>query len=380
MYALPGASGYAWQSWESRNEQREGRVMEKAEADPTYPPSWVDRLFEWVQRLPFPGWLFYLGIWVVQVLLFNGLTWVEGTQVPLRFDIYLIIWGWYQGFYLGYMHYLDGVASQAFVKFRPVLALSDADCERLRYTLTTMPARNVWIAGILGALITLLDLPYDPPALIGQNVSSVFSAPLGIFSALTTNYLIGVFVYHSIRQLHIVRNIHENLTRINLFHLDPLYAFSVLTARTGIGYVLAMMLGVTPLGITVTPQGGFTLYPAFYIINILFIPLAIAVFLLPLLSIHKRLVQEKENRLAEANGYLEQVVAELHRRVGAKKLNDMDQLHETVSSLMMELDYLAKIRTWPWRAGTLTGFLSAISLPIIIFLIQEWLARYVFLP
>src|SRR5215211_7926048 len=103
----------------------------------------------------------------------------------------------------------------------------------MRYTLTTMPARNVWIAGILGALITLVDLPYDPPAFIGQNISSVFSAPLGIFSALTTNYLIGVFVYHSIRQLRIVSDIHENLTRINLFHLDPLYAFSVLTAYTG---------------------------------------------------------------------------------------------------------------------------------------------------
>lgn len=352
--------------------------MKRAEANAPYPPSWIDRLFEWVERLPFPSWLFYLGIWLVQILLFNGLTWIEGTQAPLRFDIYLTIWGFYQGLYLGYMHYLDGVANQAFVRFRPALTLSDADCERLRYELTTMPARSVWIAGILGALITLIDLPYNPPALSGQDIPSVFSAPLGIFSALTTNYLIGVFVYHSIRQLRIVRNIHEKLTRINLFHLDPLYAFSVLTARTGIGYVVAMIFGVTPLGLTITSQGIAEFYPGFYVINILFIPLAMAVFMLPLLSIHKRLVQEKKNRLAEANAHLEQVLAELHRRVSTEKLKDMDQMHETVSTLMMELDYLAKTRTWPWQAGTLTGFLSAISLPIIIFLIQQWLARYVF--
>jgi hypothetical protein len=352
----------------------------KAKADQPYRPSWVDRLFEWVHRLPFPSWLFYLGIWLVQILLFNGLTWIEGTQAPLRFDIYLTIWGFYPAFYLGYMHYLDDVARQALVRFRPALTLSDADYERLQYTLTTMPARNVWIVGILGALVTLIDLPYDPPALSGQDVSSAFSAPLGIFSALTTNFLIGVFVYHSIRQLRIVRNIHEKLTRINLYHLDPLHAFSVLTARTGIGYILAMMFGGTPLGMTVTPQGSAIFYPAFYVINILFIPLAIAVFMLPLLSIHKRLVQEKKNRLAEANGQLEQVVAELHRRVDAKKLIDMDELHMTMNSLMIELDYLTKTRTWPWQAGTLTGFLSAISLPIIIFLIQQFLARYIFLP
>jgi hypothetical protein len=348
----------------------------RAKVNPPYPPSWIDRLFEWVERLPFPSWLFYLGIWLVQVLLFNALTWIEGTQPPLRFDIYLTIWGLYQGFYLGYIHYLDSVASQAFVRFRPALLLSDSDHERLRYELTTMPARNVWIAGTLGALITLIDLPYNPPALIGQDISSAFSAPLGIFSALTTNYLIGVFVYHSIRQLLIVRNIHEKLTRINLFHLDPLYAFSVLTARTGIGYVLAMMFGATPLGLTITSQGVAEFYPGFYVINILFIPLAIAVFILPLLSIHKRLVQEKKNRLAEANGHLEQVVAELHRRVGTKELKNMAELHEAVSSLMMELDYLSKTRTWPWQAGTLTGFLSALSLPIIIFLIQQLLVRY----
>jgi hypothetical protein len=354
--------------------------MKRAKASALYPPSWVDRLFEWVQRLPFPSWLFYLGIWWIQILLFNALTWIEGTQPPLRFDVYLTIWGIYQGFYLGYIHYLDGIASQAFEKFRPALALTDAEYERLRYRLTTMPVRNVWIAGILGALITLIDLPYDPPSLIGQDSPSAFSVPLGIFSAITTNYLIGVFVYHSIRQLRIVRNIHENLTHINLFQLDPLYAFSVLTARTGIGYVLAMTLGATPLGLTITPQGVVTFYPAFYIINLLFIPLAVALFILPLLSIHKRLVQEKRNRLAEANGHLEQIVAELHRRVGAKQLDNMDQLHEAMSSLIMELEYLAKTRTWPWQAGTLTGFLSAISLPIIVFLIQQLLARYILLP
>ncbi|MGH7425775.1 MAG: hypothetical protein ACREJP_06375, partial [Candidatus Methylomirabilales bacterium] len=58
------------------------RVESKAESDggepprseafvTPYPPSWVDRLTDWVERLPIPWWLFYLALGAASALSFT---------------------------------------------------------------------------------------------------------------------------------------------------------------------------------------------------------------------------------------------------------------------------------------------------------------------
>ncbi len=44
--------------------------------------------------------------------------------------------------------------------------------------------------------------------------------------------------------------------------------------------------------------------------------------------------------------------------------------------LSAERDILTKIPTWLWRAGMLTGFLSIVVLPIMLFILQLVLARW----
>ena len=48
-------------------------LVENKTAEPPYaeafPPSWVDRLTDWVQRLPGPAWLYYLGVALVLALI-----------------------------------------------------------------------------------------------------------------------------------------------------------------------------------------------------------------------------------------------------------------------------------------------------------------------
>ena len=39
-------------------------------------------------------------------------------------------------------------------------------------------------------------------------------------------------------------------------------------------------------------------------------------------------------------------------------------------------DLIARVPTWPWSIGVLTGFMSAILLPIALFLIQRVLSPY----
>ena len=48
----------------------------------------------------------------------------------------------------------------------------------------------------------------------------------------------------------------------------------------------------------------------------------------------------------------------------------MEQIHLAIAGLDAERAILEKISTWPWRTETLTGFLSATILPIMLLLIQ----------
>jgi hypothetical protein len=47
--------------------------------------------------------------------------------------------------------------------------------------------------------------------------------------------------------------------------------------------------------------------------------------------------------------------------------------------MLQQRDVLAKLPTWPWSTGTFRAVLSAILLPLFLFLLQALLAR-VLLP
>jgi hypothetical protein len=117
------------------------------------------------------------------------------------------------------------------------MTVDDAEYERLRYQLTTLPARPAMIASSLGVIYAIvilllnnvtgtdLDREIYPPLTIGLYVG---------YSVLLS-WLAALLAYHTIHQLRTVSLIYTKHTRINLFQLGPLYALSTLAARTAIG-------------------------------------------------------------------------------------------------------------------------------------------------
>lgn len=53
----------------------------------------------------------------------------------------------------------------------------------------------------------------------------------------------------------------------------------------------------------------------------------------------------------------------------------MDNWNKALANLVIERDTLEKISTWPWGRGTLTGFLTALILPILLWIITRILER-----
>src|SRR5437588_3785322 len=209
---------------------------------PLYPPSWVDHVTDWVRHLPIPGWLFYLGLWLLPFALVTGAHWADGSYpIGTIYPVHaLMVSG--PAYFLALIHYLDDFAGTALGRMRLVLTVNDAEYEWLRYQFTRMPARQTLLVGITFAIAgfaTAMFLLSDPryASLLKPATSSLailVTFPLLVFAPM----LEGIFVYHTVRQLRLINHTYTKATHVNLFRLGPLYSLSALSARTVAGWVL----------------------------------------------------------------------------------------------------------------------------------------------
>jgi hypothetical protein len=332
-----------------------------------YQPSWVDLLVALVRPLPVPGWLFYLSLWVAVALLLSVGMAVTATTGASGIGEGIAFWSLAVVYYLALMHYLDGLGERALQAFRPASSMSEATYHGLHHELTTMPARETLVAGLAGAGLTVMSLLLPDGPAYSPLVIHRLPGPVGMVVVVLANVVMATFIYHSIRQLRVVGRIHATIAQVNLFQRGPLYAFSKLTARTGIGYLLALSLGIIP-------RTGSTRTDWLFDVSTLLVQLlAIATFILPLLAVQRCLAQEKQHREDALAVRLEHAFAELHARIDSGTLQDVSAVRTALDALGLERDTLAKVSIWPWQFGTLAGFGSALLLPLTIWLIQQLL-------
>jgi hypothetical protein len=265
--------------------------------------------------------------------------------------------------------YLDNVARASFDQFRPCLGLPDDATASLRGRLTQLRPRPALLAGILGALSFWL-LFLLSPGLFASVRSSALNTVVSL-TLLTVNFaLVAAIIYQTSHQLAQVDMIYALARRIDVYHLEPLYSFSNLTARTGILWAIMLSLSVaaTPGALASPPALGMIVLQGAAVI---------AAFCLPLLGIHRRIAAEKSERLGEAGAHLRNAVAELHRRSERMELGGMDAIHNMILSLIAEREVLQKTPTWPWQPGTPAAVITALFLPVGLFLLQRLLERLI---
>jgi hypothetical protein len=321
----------------------------------------------WAERLPGAVWWFYLILLVVLIIIINGVIWLNGSTPFGTFDLYRSSVPFYAIASLALMHYLNRVAQRALAAFRPALDASEAEYTQIEYELTTLPWRGTWIVLGLSLLLTAvftLFTPYLADAL--RRSPSLFVIDFVIYAVVFG--LIAVFVYHTVHQLRMVRLIHASAKNVSLFQPIPLYAFSGLTAQTGIGILLLNYFSI------LTDPATFV-NPALFALTIFTSLIAVACFVLPLKGIHDRILSEKKRLRAEVNTRLEATIQEVYRRTDTQNLTGIDQLSQLMASLFTARTEVAKIPTWPWETGTLAGFISVFLLPFIIRLIIALLTQ-----
>lgn len=339
-----------------------------------YPPSFVDRLMAWIERLPGPTWGFYLSITLLFVVLGHGLRWLDGTLQPGTFDYLrfandsLTIYG------LAILHLLSFTARRSLDAFRPALGKLESEYERLQYELSVLSPRFVLITTGIGILLAVMSLASDPVAWGITQETSLISNIFTVAQATLMNVSFIGFIAQTIRQLRLIARIHRTATNINLYESASHHAFSRLTARAAIGIVFPIYYYSLIVYLQIGRLGPMSAVDNSLVIICMLV--SVAVFIFPLNDMRRRLVAEKERLMIESDRRFEATARMLHERVDVRSLEKMDDLNKTLASLILEKDTLKKISTMPWEADTMRGFLSSVGLPILLWFITTYLGRF----
>jgi hypothetical protein len=355
------------------NPQAREQALTGAQPEPPYLPSWINRLHDGLERLPGAVWLFYLLLAVGLAVTHAAIKWRDGSYPVGTFYPFHVVVMVSGVWFLASIHYLNRAAKRALDRFRSAFQANQRTLEEVEYRLTTLPAtptRWVTVAGMLyGALVVIAvtrGVVFDPSVLVFTSRLAIqFESIIGLF--VCTTFLL--FVYHTIHQTCTVSTIYANNTTIDLFNLSPIHAFSVLTAQTAISVMPLVSAWVT------TEPGAFGDELSLTTVTIA-VALSVMAFLWPLLGIHGQLAAKKRQVLGEAGQRIKRVLAELHWRVDTDLTADLQGPMQALVALQQEQALLEKIPTWPWQTSTVQTLVTAVLLPVALWVVTHLLERF----
>jgi hypothetical protein len=344
------------------------QAQAKGESRP-YAPSWLDRFNTWLTRLPGPTWVYYVGIWLILVLLQIAALWGEGAYPAGTFLLNHTAIAGLIPLLLALALFLDNRAGAALATLQPAMEAGEEEYQRLHDQLTTLPALPTFLVSLIGvASIVMLNVTLDSYGDFGGLGAFPISRTLIYLIYVGAWWVVAAFLYHAVHQLRAINRIYTHHTRVNLFKMRPLYGLSGVTALTGVS-----LTAITYGWMAINPE--LWGEPISMAIVLPITILALAAFVWPLLGIHRLLEEEKGRLLDECALRLESAIAELHRRVDSAELEGMDDLNKTISSLEIEQNLLERIPTWPWRPETVRLLITALALPLGLWFIQYLLQR-----
>jgi hypothetical protein len=331
--------------------------------DKPYQPNFIHALFNWLDRLPMPPWLFILLLFpfvgIVQHLVAYGkglLAWGE-----VNFDLatagYWLISGPLLGLYM-----LKG-SVQAWDDFRPLLKVSEQEYATLYYKYFTIPNLKGTVFFLIGCIGGAFNGFADKA--VAPALDYAF-AELRIGIWILGSAIGFTFFYQIFRQLRIIKKLYTIAENVDIFNQRPLYGFPKYTATLGIAIFVVLYLA--PLVLDPTAFASQVSYVA----TVSFGPLILLMFYLPLTGMHDRLVHEKQALIKEANDRIQMIVGEIQKAAFEDKdFADIGGWISVRSVLLDERKKIENLSTWPWRPGTFRGLLSALILPVVLSILRD---------
>jgi hypothetical protein len=311
------------------------------------------------------AWIIYVGLGLVLALIQLLFLWLDGGLLAVELLPVIVFNGFAVSFVMALIRLLDDQAVTAVNSVRPVLDLTRPEFKNFEYRLSTMPFLPPLIAGLIAMVMTILIplVSIEPIRYAALEQLPVFTVVYHIIDKGSA-FLFGAFIYHTIRQLRLANSISSNHLHINLFQLEPLQAFSRLSASSAVGLVVFVYIWML-----INPDL-FT-DPAVLAFIVVISIMAFSVFAWPLWGVHKLLEMEKEKELHKIDLHFNAVFSIFNQRIQDEDYAGSDNLNGMITSLEIQQRKIKAIPTWPWRPELLTVIALPVAIRIIQFLIER---------
>jgi hypothetical protein len=221
------------------------------------------------------------------------------------------------------------------------------------------------VAILIGLVVATASMLGATEAIVGPQAGREASY-LAFFPTFAAGYAItAVGVLFVSRWLSMVAEIHRDARAIDLFDREPIYAFSRLT-----GFVGLVILAATYYTLTLNAAFVNGNLPAVVMMPFT-TTLGVLAFVAPLWGIHGRLVREKALLLREVDRRIRTIGAELYENIDAGRLDPSKVINETIAALRALREQIRELPTWPWQPQLLRGFVSALLIPIVVYIVSR---------
>ena len=340
-------------------------------APAAFRPGGFTRFLAWVDRLRWHGWWLYVALFVVFVAWSETIAWAAGIVPVGTIDRFLAPGAFYAPYILAAIAYVNGYADRALKTFWPATGWPDSERPIWRRAFLSSPTGYGIPTFIVAVAIAVVGFANASAAVLAPNAPTLSDTSRAIlFIAYFPPSLLGYWCallafLHTARQLRLVARIHHDAQKIDPFDRAPVYAFSGLTVRTGLAYLFSGYY-------TLVVNGAFQQnnVAGLSVLVIVFV-LSGACFIVPLLGIHGRLVAEKDVLVHDVEVRIGKLGDEMYRRVDAGQFDGVKTITDSLAGIATLRDRIARLPTWPWPPNVLRGFLSALLIPVVVYIVSR---------
>ncbi|MCX7783372.1 MAG: hypothetical protein N2318_06960 [Meiothermus sp.] len=328
----------------------------------------MDRLYDWVERLPFPfGW-FYAGLGLLSFTAETLVKWWDGSYPVGTLNLFHFINSTNFAIGLGLMHYLRRSARATFGHFRPFLPMNDRDSSAECYKLTTARSHRALLASLLGVSWALLQHQIAPAKATSLMFTSPPASVVDLTILLVFWWTLGGLIYWLIHYLRASGQMHRK-SNADLMRPQALYVFSRLNLRIAIGVTF-----INYAWLYFAPRQ--SLQYGDYLTCLVVELVVLAAFIWPAWGIHVVLLKEKRRLLDEVHSRIERLVTQLYVEIDLGSYQQIDGILKGLVALQTENALLERSSTWPWPVETPRLLATAIFVPILLWITQRLLERF----
>lgn len=267
---------------------------------------------------------------------------------------------------LAFYYYFDDWIADAVDDSRSISKLDDDQFAHLKHELVVIPRWSHLIVGIIagGLAIQAAIFQYG---FTQVNLRDV----LVLLEWAITAFLTFGFVFRIIRLIAMIVRFYSGPIDFNLFNLPPLYELSSVVSRAGLFLLLLWYVNL-PLNVN-----EFVLSSPVALGSALLVALLpFGAFIAPQVVLSRRLNRNKRELATEVSLQLQKTFTKLKEAVVDENLEKIELHRTTANALISELKYIDSIPTWPWRLGTFRIAITTVLLPVVVWLIQQLLDRF----